>query len=258
MYVLRGDEGDDTRIYVGETLTLINRLNDHASSKDFWTEAVLFIREGDELDKADVLYLEARLIQLAEDAGRSTLDNSDRPDPSKVLGKDKADKIAAAESYLEETLLALQALGFSEFQQTVERKGPSVSEVVGHERDGANDHPLSDTEEPIRVLTCKRGGIEMHARGKRNEDGSFKVLTGSSGLLEDVPSLAGKAFRKVRERRARLLESTNVQKQEDGLFQLSSEIDFDNPSEAEGVMAGRPGSGLALWKPESELEPDNV
>lgn len=251
VYVLRGEEGAETRVYVGETNTLISRLKQHAEEKDFWTEAVLFVREGDELDKADVLYLEARLLQLGKDADRADFDNKEWPKPSSILGTDKEDKIAAVESYLEETLLALRALGFNEFEQLAERStaaGTADADGHGVVADGGL---VVEEAGAQRVLSLQRSGLKMRACGMIDATGGFTVKAGSTGLLSQVKSFEGKPFRKARQRRSELIGSEEVSK-EGGLFKLLVDVAFDNPSEAEGVMAGRPGSGLALWRTEDE------
>lgn len=249
VYVLRGEEGEEPRLYVGETIDMIGRLKTHASDEDFWTEVVLFVREGDELDKADVLYLEARLVEMAQ--GNCVLENTQKPDAKKILGSDKADKVAAAEGFLEEMLLSLRALGYREFESSSQR---TASSFQGGVADGDALEGVSDErgqEEPLRLLTCARGGVETEARGRQLLGGGFVVLKGSTGLVEQAPSLMNREFRAASARRQQVLESDQVARKA-SLFELTADIEFSSPSQAESVVAGRPGSGLANWKIDGE------
>lgn len=40
----RDDETDAEQVYIGETENIMNRLKQHLSEKDFWTECIVFIR----------------------------------------------------------------------------------------------------------------------------------------------------------------------------------------------------------------------
>jgi len=77
VYLLTGptETGDGTRIYVGEADDLRSRIDQHITGKDFWTLLIAFVSKDDNLNKAHVRYLEARLCQLAKEAGRAVLDN---------------------------------------------------------------------------------------------------------------------------------------------------------------------------------------
>ena len=53
---------------------VLPRLDQHAKQKDFWTHAAVFTSKDQNLNKAHVQYLEARLVQQARDAkGTSAL-----------------------------------------------------------------------------------------------------------------------------------------------------------------------------------------
>ena len=80
MYVLVGGDSDKPgfrKIYIGEGDTILPRLISHNSddSKDFWSEAVVFVSKDENLTKAHARYLEARLIALAKEAKRATVAN---------------------------------------------------------------------------------------------------------------------------------------------------------------------------------------
>jgi hypothetical protein len=83
VYVLWGPAESDhlPRAYVGEGDPVLQRLEQHAKSKDFWTHAVAFSSEDQNLNKAHVQYIESRLLELALVAKRCELDNGNVPQP---------------------------------------------------------------------------------------------------------------------------------------------------------------------------------
>lgn len=78
-YVLLGDDPDalgGQRCYIGEADVIGSRLRQHAGDqrgKDFWTRVLIITSKDDNLTKAHGRYLEARLIRMAAQAGRSRL-----------------------------------------------------------------------------------------------------------------------------------------------------------------------------------------
>ncbi|MBK6938901.1 MAG: GIY-YIG nuclease family protein [Planctomycetes bacterium] len=98
-----GETGRFPRVYVGEGDAMLPRLDSHAKSKDFWTHAVVFSSKDQNLNKAHVQYLEARLVALAAEAKRCELDNGNVPQLPSLSEADAAD----AEGYLADLLLCL-------------------------------------------------------------------------------------------------------------------------------------------------------
>lgn len=103
VYVLwgPGDTGRLPRVYIGEGDPVRPRLDQHIKQKDFWTHAVVFTSKDQNLNKAHVQYLEARLVRLAGEAKRAELDNGNVPQFSALSEADTAD----AEGFLFDVLL---------------------------------------------------------------------------------------------------------------------------------------------------------
>jgi hypothetical protein len=74
-----GERGQLPRGYVGEGDAVAARLDHHVRNKEFWTHAAGFTSKDQNLNKAHVQYLEARLVQLAGEAKRCELDNGNVP-----------------------------------------------------------------------------------------------------------------------------------------------------------------------------------
>ena len=93
VYVLVGppEESGLPRVYVGEGDPVRPRLDQHAAKKDFWTNCFAFTSKDENLNKAHVQYLEARLVGLASQAKRCTLDNRNAPALPSLSESDAAD-----------------------------------------------------------------------------------------------------------------------------------------------------------------------
>jgi hypothetical protein len=214
VYVLwgPGESGQLLRIYVGEGDSVLSRLDQHAKQKDFWTHAVVFTSKDQNLNKAHVKYLEARLVQLAADAKRAELDNGSIPQLPTLSEADKAD----AEAFLQDMLLCLPILGLNVFEKA---KAPG---------------------EKSRDLILRGKGIE--ARGQDTAEG-FVVRAGSLAVKEEVPSL----HENLKELRRVLLDQ-GVFVDEDTHYRLTQDYTFNSPSTAAGVLLGRSANGRIEWK----------
>ena len=67
------------RAYIGEADCVKDRINQSAEDRAFWETAVIITTSDEALTKGHVRYLEARLIEVAEEAGRVKLDNGQSP-----------------------------------------------------------------------------------------------------------------------------------------------------------------------------------
>jgi hypothetical protein len=86
VYVLYGPDPDNPlkmRAYIGEADSVKERIGTSAGNHAFWETAVAITTSDDGLTKGHIRYLEARLIQLANEAGRVTLVNSQQPGAEK-------------------------------------------------------------------------------------------------------------------------------------------------------------------------------
>lgn len=214
VYVLwgPGESGQLPRVYVGEGEVVLPRLDQHANQKDFWTHAVVFTSKDQNLNKAHVQYLEARLVALAAEAKRAELDNGNVPQLPTLSEPDRAD----AEAFLEDLLLCLPLMGVSFFEK------PKV------EKAGRSD------------LYLRAKGIE--ARGVETAEG-FVVRAGSHAVKEEVPSIHS-YLHELRES----LCKQGVLKDDGETYVLTQDYVFNSPSTAAGVMLGRSANGRIEWK----------
>lgn len=214
VYVLwgPGESGQLPRVYVGEGDLVRPRLDLHIKQKDFWTHAVAFTSKDQNLNKAHVQYLEARLVELAREAKRAELDNANVPQVPALSEADVAD----AEGFLRDLLLCLPVVGLSLFEKS--KAGAAKS----------------------RDLYLKAKGIE--ARGVDGREG-FVVRAGSQAVKDEVASCHAYLV----DLRRSLLEQNVLEPAGEG-YRLTQDYTFNSPSTAAGVLLGRSANGRIEWK----------
>lgn len=219
VYLLLGprEEGDGEQIYIGEGDPVKPRLDNHYAAKDFWNRAVFFISTGSPLNKAHVQFLEARLINLANEAKRLPLENRNHPVESNLSEADRADM----EVFIGHLLGMLPVLGINAFEQPKRATNNLQQELLFIESKG------------------------IKARGYESSQG-FIVLSGSQAIIEEQPSAAIHA-RGVVELRAELKER-GVIKIEGNALIFSQDYSFSSPSLASSVILGRASNGRTEWK----------
>ncbi len=217
VYLLVGSEGDDNRptLYIGEAETVGARLDSHHANKDFWQQAVVFTTKGDPLNKAEVQYLEARLVELASATKRCRLDNANVP---KRPGLSEADE-AQVEGYLDEMLSLLPVLGINAFER-------------------------ADVASPGRISYYLKAK-ECDAKAFETNTG-FAVSAGSLARGSTVPSMKEHAL-SFFNKRAQLIDDGVLVPSEEGL-RFSVDHEFPSVSQAAAIVLGRNANGRIEWK----------
>lgn len=217
VYILVGNEGDNDRstLYIGEAETVRDRLDNHHANKDFWQQAIVFTTKGDPLNKAEVQYLEARLVELAAANKRCRLENATTP---KRPGLSEADE-AQINGYLDELLSLLPVLGIDAFEQ---------AEATSTDR---------------RIYFWRGGGWD--ATGYETSNG-FAVRAGSLARSTTVPSMKEHVPSDFNKRRQLITDGVLVE--EKNGYRFSVDHVFNSPSQAAAVCAGRSANGRVNWK----------
>ena len=118
----------DQQVYVGQASDLERRTKQHMTDKDWWAQVILMTTKDDSFNASDIDYLEARLIDIAEKAGKLNSDNKKRGNPQKV----DEFRQAELEQYLEEALFLLELIGIKVFKKDsrINRRGIRPVAVV--------------------------------------------------------------------------------------------------------------------------------
>ena len=215
VYVLVGpaeDIPDRERIYVGEADVLSKRLDQHQANKDFWTRAVLFTSKDQNLNKAHVRYLEARLLRLANDANRAEVDNGNVP------GLPSLSEAEAAEmdAFLDEMLTIYPVLDVRAFDRI---------------------------EAPAGSRRLRISGPAANGEGADTPEG-FVVFEGS--LARADPQVIQPYVGSLRDQ----LRADGVLEPQGESLRFTRDYLFSSPSTAAGVVLGRIANGRVEWKDE--------
>jgi hypothetical protein len=216
VYLLFGkdDEGKDL-VYIGEAETILKRLNQQLTSKDFWNETIVFISKDDNLNKAHVKYLENRLHEIAKSANRYKVDNSIVPTQSSISESDRAEM----EEFIEYIKLLVNTLGHKVFEEKREFK-PKQKQATF-------------------FIKAARGA---DGQGEPTSDG-FVVFKGSKAAATIVNSMTP-SFITYRQK----LIDEGILKDKGEYFEFTDDYIFSSPSTAAVVVMGRNANGLTEWK----------
>ena len=212
LYILLGetDEGEP-KAYIGETNNFSKRIKDHDQKKDFWSKALVFISQNEsQIDKADVLYLEAKGIALAQKNKQYLLDENKQNPDLPILPEHKRDP---DDEFFEDIIFLSSFIGCNIFEESAEK----------HDK-----HTLA--------LTLKGRGA--NAKAIYDENG-LTVLAGSviaPDCTESCPS--------PEKRMKSLSELTEIS---NGTRILKLNKRFDSPSAASVFCLGRSSNGWRDW-----------
>lgn len=76
-------------ISIDESEVLLARLSKHNKDKDFWNQAICFVSEKKNVNKAYIKYLETHSCEQAKLINKCTLENSNTPTKSSLTDQDR-------------------------------------------------------------------------------------------------------------------------------------------------------------------------
>lgn len=216
IYLLFGkiDEGKE-QVYIGEAESVLKRLNQQLTQKDFWNEAIVFVSKDENLNKAHIKYLENRLHDIAKLANRYTLENSIIPTQSAISEPDRAEM----EEYIENIKMLVSTLGHKVFDEKRELQ-PKLRQASF-------------------FINAARGA---NAQGEPTSEG-FVVFKGSKATSTTVPSIT-QNFIMLREK---LINDGTLVRNQD-VYEFPDDFIFSSPSTAAAIVLGRNANGLTEWR----------
>ena len=223
VYLLIGQDDDGPLAYVGEAVTMANRVKQHASQKDWWEQVVMVTTAGDALHKAHVKYLESRLVELALDAGQIRLENGNAP-PRSSLNEAAT---ANMESFLSTLQMVLPAIRVDVLQSGKRKESTPAPKAL---------------ESPIFQLDVAKHKVAASAILSGDE---MVVQVGSHVRPTWVGHPKHNAnYRKIHED----LVARGIIRVDSGIGIVTEEFAFSSPSAAAAVVAGRSANGRISWK----------
>lgn len=229
LYILFGPDPDDAlsmRAYIGEADCVKDRINQSAEDRAFWETAVIITTSDEALTKGHVRYLEARLLELAGEAGRVKLDNGQVPNPDRRR-LPEADR-ANMEAFLSNLRVILPVVGLD-----LLKPRPRALAETGQ--------PARTEDEPKFEL---RHRSEVQATAIE-EDGEFVVLAGSQALKR-VGHVGTNSYRELREELIAQGVLTTTEAAE--VYTFTQPYVFKSPSAASAVILDRSSNGRREWK----------
>lgn len=217
-YLLDEDHGILSRVYAGQTIQGIPRLENHRTNRDFWNKAVMFLDEDWNIDRDVLDALEAKAIDFVRGHGAYETDNKLVPSPR--LSPYKEQRV---EELHNDILFRMEALGFD-----LDR-----SEAVASPRQ--------------KTFYTRKNGV--HARGQYStKDGSFTVLAGSEIDLDRAVIKNRGAI----ELRGRLFAGAS------GKQSLAEDTSFSSPSAAAVFVLGGSQNGWIEWTDDQGVTLDSA
>lgn len=231
VYFLFGtsDETGKNVVYIGQAGSrkkgegILSRLQEHKRNpdKDYWTEAVIFTTSNDSFGATEISYLENRFCNMAIDAKRYMVKNSNDPAPGHIT----EEKESELEEFIDYAKIVMGTLGHKVFEPLV---NDPKTETVPEQQSDAD-----------QILYFKRkirkSGQFIEARCKQTKEG-FVVLKGS--MINSIDSdIIPPGVKKARK---------NAAIDNDGILQEN--VLFLSPSYAAAFVIGSNINGLTAWK----------
>jgi len=235
VYILFGkpeNSLEKPKAYIGEAENIKERLQEHFRKKEFWNEVIVFISKDNDLNKAHVRYLEAKMYQISKQAERYKLENSQEPKPASISEAETAEM----EEFLYNLKFLTNALGHKLFEEI-------ESENIGTTVSNSNNvNEIDDTEMIFYINSVKK---EANGKGKRTSEGFlvYKEAKISKSLTTSAP-------KKTKKLRAELLQKGIIEKDEQAIYILKNNYIFNSPSAAASLILGASVSGKREWKNE--------
>jgi Domain of unknown function (DUF4357) len=229
LYILFGPDPEDSlsmRAYIGEADCVKDRINQSAEDRAFWETAVIITTSDEALTKGHVRYLEARLIEVAEEAGRVKLDNGQSPqsDRRRLPEADRANM----EAFLSNLRVILPVVGLDLLKP----------------RPRAVATPGRPTKTDIGPKFELRHKSEVQATAIE-DDGEFVVLAGSEAL-KNAGYVGTNSYGELKKE----LVAQGVLTTTEGadVYTFARPYVFRSPSAASAVILDRNSNGRREWK----------
>lgn len=234
VYILYGVDPNNPlkmKAYIGEADSVKERITSSARNHSFWETAVAITKSDDSLTKGHVRYLEARLWEIAREAGRVTLANSQQPGAERRR-LPEADK-ANMEAFLSNIKTILPVVGLELLKPQARR---SVQGEVVTSPEFPSQNRGSDE---VRFEIRHKSGVRATAV---EDGGEFIVLAGSEALKN-----TGYVQQSYGELKSDLIKQ-GILADRDDRYVFTSSFPFRSPSAAAAVVLDRNSNGRIEWK----------
>ena len=237
IYFLFGHDPDDLdqpMIYIGESDNVRKRLAQHNKddAKAFWERTCVVTSKDQNITKAHARYLEARLISIATEIGKTKLFNSTAHSPQVLPEADISDM----EYFIEQIRLVLPVVGYDAFRAKPTRRTPPKN---GEAKEALPSEPLTTFEINAKKLNLQAEAQEL--------GGEFVVLSGSRAVAKWRQKAGhNTGYSKLH---GKLVQSGILSINEAQDYAIFTEdTSFSSPSAASAIIFGRADNGRTSWR----------
>ncbi len=235
IYVLTGPDEtspNKIRVYIGESDNVAKRLAQHNSDerKTFWDKAYIVTSKDQNLTKAHVRYIESKLINIAQTAQRSIIENNTAPEYGYLPEADLADM----DFFIAQIKIILPVLGLD-----ILRDKPQNPYKELEQKSDLSSTQIDDTA-PTFVLHSRKHNISASAK---QIDGDFVVLAGSQARFcwEGAKASYDSLHAQLIADNILIADGKNHRK-------FAEDYSFNSPSAASAVILGRADNGRLSWR----------
>lgn len=244
VYILIGDDPNQINrsiIYVGQG-QVKERLIKHSTDqdKDYWdNKTVAIVAKNGSLNTADCLYLESRLIVLAQQSGYSTVKNIQSPTLPYLAPTDKT----RVENFLEQIQVLLPVLNINFFVPPIKLPKPIIQVVPALQEMQPSDYHIPPVISPVSARFFLK--VTNVCAEAELVDNKFVVLKGALISPTEKPSVgkSNSALRSQLRANGKIIDDTNSEK-----WISATDITFSSPSAAAAVICGFSIAGPQYWK----------
>lgn len=206
---------------------ILNRLQEHKRNpeKDYWTEAIIFTTSNNSFGPTEISYLENRFCNLALQANRYEVKNSNDPTPGNIT----EEKESEMEEFVDNAKVIMGTLGHKLFVPINKLEAWKTEDAMI----APEDYIVLHLERTIRNIG------KVKANGAQTNEG-FVIFKGSQVSPEDDDTIPVS----IKERRKKALLDEQGILQEDMLF--------SSPSYAAMFVIGKSANGMISWKTQDE------
>ncbi|MFQ6612199.1 MAG: GIY-YIG nuclease family protein, partial [Fidelibacterota bacterium] len=204
---------NEDSVYIGEAEEVYKRLIQH-QKLEFWSEAIVFMSKDENLNKAHVKYLEAKLYEMAITAKRYIILNSSKPTCPSISEPEQA----VMTEFISNLRILINTLGYKVLE------------------------PLVTKKEKLKYLFFIRAARGANAKAVVTNEG-IVVIEGSQIAKSTVPSMS----KTLINQREKLIQQGIIQKA-NGKLVFSKDHLFSSPSTAAAIVMGRNANGRIEWK----------
>jgi len=248
IYFLLNNNEDSglTEIYIGETDSASQRLNQH-TNKDWWDTFVVFISR--DLTKAHVRYLESKLYDLAKISVSSLkVMNDGVPSGSKLPEPDEC----AMEEFASNMIFTLETLGLGLFQSETKAfelaENPIQLEKNQFRNTNAKNYEAAQGMNFYITLPKDLSPNNEYTKAFMSVDNGSFILKAGSPIRKDV---AGDSFEghSYYELWKQIINSNAVDPTPNPkILKTTRDLEFKSPSAAAAIVRARATNGRTEWK----------